>query len=316
MKRWMLPVLAAAALSAATAAVAAEDKAAVERLLEDAQRRLEEAAREVAELSGEAAGAAGFRRFEYFLPGSRRAMLGVNVGRTEPGGGVRVESVSPGGPAAEAGVKAGDVIVSIAAQPVATGREIVRAMESVKAGEKVELGLTRAGKPLKLAVEPRPLDRSLFVGAAPAVPGLPAMPAVAALPPLAAAPFEGEFHWLLEDWGDAELVTLTPKLGRYFGADKGVLVARAPSDGSLGLEDGDVIVAIGGREPENGRHAMRILRSYEPGEPVEIRILRDRRSQTLSVKIPEREARDVVVHRRVHPPRAPAPPPPPAPGSG
>ena len=85
-------------------------------------------------------------------------------------------------------------------------------------------------------------------------------------------------HWLLGGWGDAEFVTLTPQLGRYFGADKGVLVARAPEDAALGLQDGDVIVAIGGREPQDGRHAMRILRSYQPGEPVELRILRDRRT--------------------------------------
>jgi serine protease DegS len=142
---------------------------------------------------------------------------------------------------------------------------------------------------------------------------------VPALPALAALPFEGDVHWLLEDWGDAEFVTMTPGLGHYFGTDKGVLVARAPEDASLGLKDGDVIVAIGGREPQNGRHAMRILRSYQPGEAVEMRILRDRRAQTLSVKVPERADRDPM--RRPMPPRAPlmsAPPlapSPPAPAS-
>jgi S1-C subfamily serine protease len=119
-------------------------------------------------------------------------------------------------------------------------------------------------------------------------------------------------HWLLGGWGDAEFVTLTPDLGRYFGAEKGVLVARAPSDASLGLKDGDVIVAIGGREPQNGPHAMRILRSYQPGESVELRILRDRRAQTLTATIPERAARDAKRHA-VPPPRPPAPPAPPSP---
>ena len=69
--------------------------------------------------------------------------------------------------------------------------------------------------------------------------------------------------------------------------------------------------AIGGREPQSGSHAMRILRSYQPGEAVELKILRDRRAQTLSAKIPQR---DVL---RFAPPRAPLPPPPsppPAPG--
>ncbi len=312
MKRWLIGVFTGVVLAGIAAGANAEaGDPAVEKRLQDAQRRLEDAAREVAELSGEAAGDGAFRQFEYLLPAPRRAMLGVNIGGAEPnGGGVRVDSVSPGGPAAEAGVKAGDVIVAIEAQPVTTGRELVRAMESIEPGEKVELGLKRDGKPLKLAVEPRPLDR-MFIAGTPAVRAVPALPAVAALPRIEALPFDAEMHWLLGGWGEAEFVTLTPRLGRYFGADKGVLVARAPDDASLGLQDGDVIVSIGGREPQNGPHAMRILRSYQPGEAVEFRILRDRRPQTLSAKVPERASLDVM--RRVTPPKAPAAPLPPAP---
>jgi len=318
MKRGLIAVLTGAVLAGTPVFALAEGAdASVEKRLQDAQRRLEDAAREVAELSGEAAGPQGFRQFEYFQPGPRRAMLGVNIGGVEPGGGgVRVESVSPGGPAAEAGVKSGDVIVAIEAKPVATGRELVRAMAAIEPGDKVELGLERDGKPLKLAVEARPLDRAYFIGTpgVPAVRALPAIPAMPTLPALAhveALPFDGGTHWLLDGWGDTEFVTLTPMLGRYFGADKGVLVAHAPGDASLGLQDGDVIVAIGGREPQNGPHAMRILRSYQPGDSVELKILRDRRSQTLAAKIPERAPRDVM--RRVAPPDAPVAPAPPSP---
>jgi membrane-associated protease RseP (regulator of RpoE activity) len=316
MRSWSKAILAAAALaSCAAPAFAQGDEASVEKRLADAQRRLEAAAREVAELSGEAAGPGGPRQFEYFLGGPRRAMLGVNIDGSEPnGGGVRVGNVSPGGPAAEAGVKAGDVIVSVQSKPVATGRELVRVMETVKPGEKVELGLKRDGKPLKLAVEARPVDNLLFA-AAPGVPAIPSIPALPPLPAIAAFAGDGDLHWLLEDWGDAEFVTMTPGLGRYFGADRGVLVARAPEDASLGLKDGDVIVAIGGREPQDSRHAMRILRSYQPGESVELRILRDHRAQTLTAKIPERDQRDVMRRALPPPPAPPAPraPAPPAP---
>ena len=177
MKRWMIAMLAGAALAGSAAALAAGEDASVDKRLADAQRRLEDAAREVAELSGEAAGPGAFRQFEYFLPGARRAMLGVNLGASESnGGGVRVEGVSPGGPAAEAGVKPGDVIVAVQAKPVTTGRELVRAMEAVEPGEKVELGLKRDGKPVKIAVEARPLDRTFFVG----TPGVPAVRSAAA----------------------------------------------------------------------------------------------------------------------------------------
>ncbi len=309
MKNWMAALLAAGSLAGFSGPALGEDAtASTEKRLADAQRRLEDAAREVAELSGEAAGADGMRQFEYFLGNPRRAMLGVNLGGAEPdGGGVRIEGVSPGGPAAEAGVKPGDVIVAIQAKPVATGRELVRAMESIAPGEKVALRVRRDGKPVEMTVEARPLDRATLIGA-------PGMPFVRALPAAEAMPFEQVGHWLLGSWGNAEFVTLTPGLGRYFGAEKGVLVAHAPDDAALGLEDGDVIVSIGGREPQSGSHAMRILRSYQAGEPVELRILRDRRAQTLSATIPERGAWDMLrsapVPRAPRAPATPAPPPP------
>lgn len=305
MKHGLQNFLAAAVLAAGAAQAQGAD-ASVEQRLADAQRRLEDAAREVAELSGEVGGGE-FRQFEYFLPGPRRAMLGVNLGSAEPnGGGVRIESVSPGGPAAEAGVKAGDVIVAVESKPVATGRELVRAMESVKAGDTVDLALKRDGKPVRVAVEARQFNRALFIGA----PGTPAIAALPALGALDELPPDG-MHWLLADWGDAELVTLTPALGRYFGADKGVLVARAPQGADFGLQDGDVILAIGGREPQSGSHAMRILRSYQPGESVELRIMRDKRAQNLSATVPEHDVLRPAMPRHGFAP--PAPPRPAAP---
>jgi hypothetical protein len=85
-----------------------------------------------------------------------------------------------------------------------------------------------------------------------------------------------------------ELATLTPQLGRYFGSDKGVLVVRAPVDGALKLEDGDVILAIDGREPLNGSHATRILASYQPGEKLTLRIMRLHKTLDVETTLPEK----------------------------
>jgi len=304
--QWMAAAAAASLLAfgQGSAAQAADDEAAREKRLADAQERLEEAAREIAELTAESRGPHLTRMFNLALPGGRRAMLGINLGAGAPeGGGASVNGVSPGGPAAEAGVRAGDVIVAIDGRKVATGRELVAAVKDVEPGQKVALDLKRDGKDVKATVIAREFDHVMF---APNV----AMAAVQAVPPL---PMLGDLphgaHWLLDEWGDAEFVTLTPKLGRYFGAEKGVLVARAPEDSTLGLEDGDVIVAIGEREPQDSRHAMRILRSYEPGETVDIRILRDRRQQTVNVKVPETASRDVIRRQyRIAPPKAPRAP--------
>jgi C-terminal processing protease CtpA/Prc len=304
----MAAVSAVLVLGAAPASAQAKDESDLEQRLEDAQRRLEEAAREIAELSSEAGGPAMHRAFEFRLPPGRRAMLGVNLGATEANGaGIRVEGVSPGGPAAEAGVRSGDVIVAVQATPVTTGRELVKVMEGIEPGDKVALELRRDGKPVKVAVEARPLENVLRFRHE----DMPDLPMIEGLPSLAGIAMGGGPHWLLEDWGDAEFASLTPGLGRYFGVDKGVLVVRAPADAALGLQDGDVIVTIGGRAPENGRHAMRILRSYQPGEAVELKILRDRRAQTLSAKVPARTEGDVRRHHHV--PAPPAPPARPAP---
>ncbi len=85
-----------------------------------------------------------------------------------------------------------------------------------------------------------------------------------------------------------EVTELTPALGEYFGAQHGLLVVRAPDDEDVPLHDGDVIQKIGGREFRDARHATRILRSYEPGEQVELQVLRHKRSKVVSFALPDR----------------------------
>jgi len=313
MNRIMLTAVAAAAFACAVppALAQAAGEADVETRLEAARQRLEAAAREVAELAVEAGGPHAAGLFEMQLPSPQRAMLGINLGATEAGGGVSVNGVSPGGPAAEAGVRAGDRIVRIDGKPVATGRDLVSAMRGIEAGQQVALELQRDGRPVRVTVAARPIDRLFLGGPGMAVAALPGMHALPAIPPMQGMALAHARHWLLEGWHDAELVTVTPALGRYFGADKGVLVARAPTDAALGLQDGDVIVDIGGREPQSGPHAMRILRSYQPGEAVELRILRDRKPQTLRATIPESALGHAPLDP-VAPLRPPEPPRPPA----
>ncbi len=85
--------------------------------------------------------------------------------------------------------------------------------------------------------------------------------------------------------GTMELVTLTPRLGRYFGTDHGVLVARAPTRGILKLQDGDVILSIGGRTPASSSQAMRILTSYDPGERIRLVILREHHRMDITATV-------------------------------
>ena len=287
MSRTIFTALAALAALSATPVVAqpspqptAQEAVAAAELrakLDDARRRLEEAAREVAELSSQVYGPAVRDVIRLRSGTPRRAMLGINLGNPEPGTrGVKVVSVSPGGPAAEAGVLAGDLIVAIDGKSVDQGRDLTTRMREVEPGQRVTLGLRRDGKDRELFLVARAADLARWTGEG----GIP----VPGVPPVPPVPEIGQF--LLRGFADAELATVTPGLGRYFGTDRGVLVLRVPPDAGVGLEEGDVILEIGGRAPESGSHALRILRSYQPGEKVTLRIMRDRKPRELTIEAP------------------------------
>ncbi len=86
--------------------------------------------------------------------------------------------------------------------------------------------------------------------------------------------------------GTMQLIALTPQLGRYFGTDQGVLVARAPTHGVLKLQDGDVILSIGGRVPASSSQAVRILTSYDPGQKIRLLVLREHRRIDITATLP------------------------------
>jgi len=66
---------------------------------------------------------------------------------------------------------------------------------------------------------------------------------------------------------------------------------RAPDDDNeLDLRAGDVIVSIDGRRPASQTQLMRILRSYEEGETMQMSIMRQREPMTIEVTVPERDS--------------------------
>jgi type II secretory pathway component PulC len=84
-----------------------------------------------------------------------------------------------------------------------------------------------------------------------------------------------------------ELASLNPELGKYFKAERGVLVVQARADNAYGLKSGDVIESVGATAVESPGDLLRALRDAEPGTEVELVIKRDRRSHKLQAKVPE-----------------------------
>lgn len=76
--------------------------------------------------------------------------------------------------------------------------------------------------------------------------------------------------------GGVALEELNPRLGEYFGTSRGVLVTDVGDDSTLGLEPGDVILEVGGREATDADRVRRILGSYDGGETITFRIMRQK----------------------------------------
>jgi putative serine protease PepD len=82
---------------------------------------------------------------------SGRAYLGVRVA-TIVGGGVLVSAIVPDGPAAKAGIKQGDIIVSVAGKPTPTADVLVSVLATLHPRQKVPVKLVRHGKEITVTV--------------------------------------------------------------------------------------------------------------------------------------------------------------------
>ena len=71
-----------------------------------------------------------------------------------------------------------------------------------------------------------------------------------------------------------EMVDLNPGLGSYFGVDEGVLIADVESRSPLGLEPGDVVISVDGRQVDDADELRRILDSYTDDEEIVFRVRR------------------------------------------
>ena len=275
----------------------AAQKRAVEEQMAAAQQQLEDAARKVATLSGQRVEPTlrdVQRRFRYT---GQRSMLGVNIEDTERG--ARIAGVSPGGPAADAGLKVGDTIISIGGADLAAPRNgggasqsatelLLAQMSNVDPGDSVKLRvLAENGAERDVTIQARQITPQLFAR-------LPEMAPLPAKPGARTFTFNepGSWHIFMvgNPWSEMQLVALTPELGAYFGTAKGLLVVRGPGADSLRLHDGDVILDIGGREPTSAEHALRILASFQTGETLKITIMRKQRRETLEFQMPDETA--------------------------
>lgn len=263
------------------------DQEQINRQMLEARREMQAAAQRMAELTMQMSGPMLSRLSHQFDPD--RAVLGVTIVNVIPSqntAGVRVEAVTPGGPAARGGLRAGDVITSIngtafaANSPESAADQLMDRMGRVKPGENLTLDYIRGGSAHTAHIT---AGRLADYGFAMSMPGM------AAAQPANMRAIFGPWGYLSRGgpWTGMQLVPLTPNLGQYFGTSHGLLVVRAPSNPALKLDDGDVILKIGDRQPASPSDAMRIIYSYAPGDALTLHILRKSKPLSLDITVPQ-----------------------------
>ncbi len=240
--------------------------------------------------------------FRVFTYSGQRGRIGVVINTAADADkdkiGARIEAVTPGSPAAKAGLMAEDIITKFGT----TALGGIRADEADQSGPGMKLlELARTldpGDSVKIEYRRGSENKRATLVAEDLAPTFARTPrgAWGDIPRVQVGPEfwpdgPGLSMFLNAPWSGLNLVTLDADLGQYFGTTEGVLVVRAPSDSGLPLKSGDVILAIDGRKPTSPEHAIRILRSYEGGEAVKLDVMRQKRRTTATWTVPDQEDR-------------------------
>ena len=241
----------------------------------------------------------------------RRARLGVNVNlrATESDSiGATLLSVTPGGPAAKAGLKSGDIITRIGGKSLTAtdnmkrgedeslpGVRLVEYAAQLKPEESITVeyrrGAARHSATLVTGDEPIAMvevfpDGGEFAVELPRVQSRSPMRVRADVGPGGMTAYAFAYGGPL---ADLELAPLNAELGSYFGTTEGVLVINTPKESTLGLRGGDVILAVDGRKAASPNSLLRILRTYEPGESFKLEIMRNKARTTVTSQLEKRD---------------------------
>ena len=198
--------------------------------------------------------------------------LGVKVAETPDG--LQVSSVEEDSLAKAAGLQEKDVLLRIGDERVHDIGDIQRALHEYKAGDTVKVAVIRAGEGI---VE--------LSGVMPEQKAPPATPA----PPMADG-FKGGFLGV-------QMASADEDKDAAGSGGPGVKVADVVSDSAAwfaGLQAGDRLLAVDGKELANGEDLVGAVSSKEPGSLVELRYTRDGAEHTVQVRLGHRHADGIL----------------------
>ena len=261
MKKWMISLICVLGAVTVGAASADADESARDSL-ETAREKLDEAAGMFADYIGKI----DWRQLD------NRPFLGIMIARGDAEG-IRVASVTPGGGAEDAGIRAEDLIVRVndadltgSATPIML---LHKTLDDVEAGNTVKVEVLRDGEPLTVDVVPQ---RGVMSRISRMAPAIPITPLLDTLPGWTERRRAEVFGFKLVDVGES--------LGAYFGVDGGVLVLTAEDDSEL--LPGDVVRRVGDDDVADADAAYLALAEAEESTQVVVR--RNGKRKTLTVE--------------------------------
>jgi serine protease Do len=244
-----------------------------------------------------APGAAAQRRDRVQLPDllaleGPGSSIGVTV-RDQAGdaSGVLVESVREGTPATRAGLQKGDIVVEFDGEPARSARQFTRLVRETAPGRAVKMTVLRGGSRRTVDITPEPRD-SATLQQFPGITG----DALRALPRDFDFHFDPQSPWAEGFFGTprrmgVSVVPLSDQLAAYFGVKEGVLVSEVASGtpaATAGIQAGDVITAVNGRNVLSSADLVREVRQAEPESTIDVRLTRNRKELAVKVTMPQR----------------------------
>lgn len=184
--------------------------------------------------------------------------------------GALVGQVEANSPAARGGLRAGDVVTQVGDAAVANPRDLARVIGEARPGSEVRLSVQREGATQELRVTLAELRDGQAAAGKPAA---------------------------AESRGGAigvALAAITPELRQQLGLPgdaNGAVIAGIRPDSpaaEAGLREGDVIVAVAGRDVADVQATVGAIReaARTPGSAIALRILREGRSAFVAVEMP------------------------------
>ncbi len=209
--------------------------------------------------------------------------------------GVEANGIDRDSPAGKAGLKEHDVIQSFNGQSIEGVEQLRRMLRETPAGRTVTLGIVRNGQPMNVSVTlvKRPEAFAMGDFNSFAMPKIPPMPPIDIdVPQISVLQYSTRNGVMVED--------LTKQLGDFFGVKdgQGVLVRsvqRGSAAEAAGLRAGDVIVKAGNEKITCSSDWRRVLRDNKGGT-LNVGVVRDKREQSVTMKLPEKQTSDNSFH--------------------